>query len=102
MFLNLGYETFANCISHPDQKERRRVNHYVVEIGSNADEMGQLESCQTIPLMETDGHELMDSNDLRDYAKSIEEFVPEIVRSLTLENLPASRQELNGIIPRDK
>jgi hypothetical protein len=102
MFLNLGYETFANCISHPDQQERRTVNHYVVEIGSEADEMGQLESCQTIPIMETDGHELMSSDDLGKYVRSIEEFVPEIASSLTVENLPQFRQELNGIIPRDK
>ena len=77
-------------------------NHYVVEIGNKADKMGQLESCQTIPIMETDGHELMNNEDLRKYARSIKAFVPEIVSSLTLKNLPQFRQELNRIIPRDK
>jgi len=101
-FLDLGYETFANRISHPDERLRKMVNHSVISMSEAAHALGRLDSFLTIPHMETDGHELMDPQHFSRYKEFMRQFVPEVTKTLTLKNLPLKRFQVNRVIPRDK
>jgi len=101
-FLDLGYETFANRISHPDIEMRKMVNHSVITMSEVAHSLGRLDSVPTIPFMETDGHELMDPEYFTKYKGFIGRFAPDLTRSLTLENLPKAQFQVNKAVPRDK
>ena len=101
-FLDLGYETFANRISHPDVEMRKMVNHSVISMSEAAHALGRLDSFPTIPFMEKDGYELMDPQYFDKYKEFIRRFAPDITSSLTLENLPKRQFQVNKAVPRDK
>jgi len=101
LFANLGFETLANHISHPDQNARKLVNRYAVEMSYVAHQLGRVQSFLTVPIMETDGHELMDEESFKQFKEIVENYAPEIAKTLTLDNLPEHRKQLNMSIPKD-
>lgn len=101
LFINLGFETLANFVSHPDEKARRLVNRYAIEMSYHAHKLGRVQSFLTIPIMETDGRELMNQESFEKLRQIIRLYAPEIADALTLENLPRFREELNQKIPKD-
>ena len=102
LFINLGFETLANSISHPDFKLRRKVNSRAVQMSQKAHELGRVQSFLTIPIMDTDGNELMDERSFDVFRDIVRNYAPELADELTLENLPDYREELNRRIPKDK
>jgi hypothetical protein len=101
-FINLGFETLANVISHEDLEKRICVNREAVAMSAIAHRLGRVQSYLTIPLMETDGHELMDQETFETFKHIAAHYVlKEILNKLTLENLPEYREELNKCIPKD-
>ena len=102
LILNIGYEVLANPESHPSKTYRKLVNHTLIKVASFADERKQLVNYHTIPILETDGYEILDMEDLLVYKKIIGKFAPDITSSLTLENMPDLRSVLNRRIDRDK
>ncbi len=102
LFLNLGFETLANSVSHPDEKLRKKVNKCAVEMSHKAHELGRVQSFLTVPLMDTDGHELMDEASFDLFREIARKYAPDFVDDLTLENLPDYRAKLNRRIPKDK
>ncbi len=101
LFANLGFEVLANVISHPQKEERRRVNQYAIEMSYYAHQMGRVQSFLTVPIMETDGHELMTERSFILFKNIIRNYAQNISKILTLENLPRYREELNQLIPKD-
>tara|TARA_Y100000034_G_scaffold131104_1_gene191088 strand:+ start:1165 stop:2652 length:1488 start_codon:yes stop_codon:yes gene_type:complete len=101
LFVNLGFETLANIVSHPDEEKRRLVNQCAVEMSHYAHELGRVQSFLTVPIMESDGHELMDENSFEMFKDIVSKYAPEISSLLTLENLPNYREKLNQLIPKD-
>src|SRR3989344_4418172 len=101
LFANLGFETLANTISHPDEDMRKLVNRYAIEMSHYAHKLGRVQSFLTIPIMETDGNELMDEGSFEMFKDIISEYAPEISKVLTLSNLPQHREEVNRLIPKD-
>jgi hypothetical protein len=102
LFLNLGFETLANVISHPDSTVRKRVNHYAIDMSLIAHEFGRVQSYLTIPIMMTNGHELMDENDFESLLKIIRRYTGGLTDCLTLRELPDCRHEINKYIPKDR
>jgi hypothetical protein len=101
LFANLGFETLANHISHPDESIRKLVNRYAVEMSYMAHQLGRVQSFLTVPIMETDGHELMYEESFELFRKIVGNYAPKIAKLLTLDNLPEHREQLNRSIPRD-
>jgi hypothetical protein len=102
LFLNLGFETLANIISHPDAMERRRVNHYAIDMSLIAHEFGRVQSYLTVPIMMTDGHELMDETSFGSFVEIIRRYTGGLTNCLTLTDLPDCRHEINKYIPKDR
>jgi len=102
LFLNLGFETLVNNISHPDQTKRKLVNRYAIEMSYIAHESGRVQSYLTVPIMETDGYELMDEKSFERFREIIKIYIPDISKSLTLRDLPVHRAEINRFIPKDR
>jgi hypothetical protein len=101
LFGNLGFEALANNVSHPNEKERKLVNRFAVEMSYVAHQLGRVQSFLTVPIMETDGHELMDEDSFKLFREIIDNYAPEFSRFLTLDNLPEYRTRLNRLIPKD-
>jgi radical SAM superfamily enzyme YgiQ (UPF0313 family) len=102
LFLNLGYETLVNNITHPDIIKRKLVNQYAVEMSYIAHKLGRVQSFLTIPIMDTDGYELMDDNSFEHLIEILKIYIPNISRSVSLKELPALRAEINSFIPKDR
>jgi hypothetical protein len=100
-FANLGFETLANVISHPNQEERKLVNDYAIRMSYDAHQLDRVQSFLTVPLMETNGHELMTERSFKLFREIVKNYAPNISKVLTLENLPNYREELNRLIPKD-
>jgi len=101
LFANLGFETLANHISHPDQNARKLVNKYAIEMSYFAHQLGRVQSFLTVPIMETNGHELMDDESFEQFREIVGNYAPNIAKVLTMNNLPDYREQLNGLIPKD-
>jgi len=101
LFADLGFEALANNVSHPNEKERKLVNRFAVEMSYVAHQLGRVQSFLTVPIMETDGHELMDKDSFELFRKIIDNYAPEFSGFLTLDNLPEYRTRLNRLIPKD-
>lgn len=101
LFVNLGFETLANSISHDDEAKRRAVNAYAVDMSYVAHEFGRVQSYLTVPITQTGGGELMDSRTFGQFREIVARYAPEIAPSLTLDNLPSYRADLNRLIPKD-
>jgi hypothetical protein len=102
LFLNLGFETLANAVSHPDPVKRKRVNHYAINMSLLAHEFGRVQSYLTVPLMLTDGQELMDGEAFTSLVEIIRRYTNGITDGMTLAALPEYRQEINRHIPKDR
>jgi hypothetical protein len=102
LFLNLGFETLANAVSHPNPELRRKVNRCAIEMSQKAHDLGRVQSFLTIPLMDTNGTELMDQQSFDSFREIIRHYAPDLANDITLENLPDYRAELNKRIPKDK
>ena len=102
LFLNLGFEALANPLSHPNPQARKLTNKYAIEMSLQAHKLGRVQSFLTVPIMETDGHELMDEGSFEALREIISNYAPDIAPHLTLENLSEYRKELNRRIPKDK
>lgn len=101
LFANLGFETLANFISHSNPQMRRLVNQIAIEMSLAAHKSGRVQSFLTVPIMETDGTELMDEESFDEFTEIVGMYAPDLVEILTLENLPEHRKALNLAIPKD-
>lgn len=101
LFTNLGFETLANIISHPNIESRKLVNQAAIKMSYTAHKLGRVQSFLTVPIMENNGHELMDQESFILLKSIIENYAPEIASFLTLENLPKFREDINKTIPKD-
>ncbi len=103
LFLNLGYETLANFISHPNESKRKDVNAAAIKMSKIAHDLKRVQSYLTIPLMKRDGHELMDESSFELFKEIIAVYMPNnFLNKLTLKNLPDFRNIINASIPKDK
>jgi radical SAM superfamily enzyme YgiQ (UPF0313 family) len=102
LFLNLGFETLANVISHPDTAKRKLVNHYAIDMSLVAHEFGRVQSYLTVPVMMRDGRELMDENAFTSLVEIIRRYVGGLADCLTLAELADHRHEINKYIPKDR
>jgi hypothetical protein len=102
LFANLGFECLANTISHPDASIRKEVNRCAVEMSYAAHLFGRVQSFLTIPVLETDGNELMDEYTFEKFRTITARYAPDIAKKMTLNNLSEYRTELNKNIPKDK
>ena len=101
-FLNLGFETLANSISHADINKRKLVNKCAIKMSETAHKLGRVQSYLTIPPMQVDGNELMDSDSFEGFRGIISIYEPQLAKQMTLENLPQLREKINTRIPKDK
>lgn len=101
LFTNLGFETLANVTSHHDPQKRKLVNHYAVAMSHVAHELGRAQSYLTVPMMETDASELMDESTLELFQQIIKRYAPQLPDPFTPECLPAFRNSVNQLIPKD-
>ncbi|MFI1865178.1 hypothetical protein [Streptomyces jumonjinensis] len=99
-FLNLGFETLANEISHPDPAMRLMVNHYAVDMSMHAHELGRVRSYLTVPVSRP-GAEIMDEHTLGAFREITAHYAPGLVADLDTGNLAARRAALNAAIPKD-
>jgi hypothetical protein len=102
LFLNLGFETLANVISHPDAIKRKQVNHYAIDMSLIAHEFRRVQSYLTVPIMREDGHELMNEGDFKSFVEIVRRYTGGLTDCLTLTDLPDYRYEINKYIPKDR
>jgi len=102
LFLNLGFETLANAISHPNPVKRKLVNHYAIEMSLVAHEFGRVQSYLTVPIIMTNGNELMDEAAFRSFVEIIRRYVGKLADNVTLTELSYYRPEINMHIPKDR
>ncbi|MGP4114505.1 hypothetical protein ACTWP5_26795 [Streptomyces sp. 4N509B] len=100
LFLNLGFETLANEISHADPERRRMVNHYAVDMSHHAHRLGRVRSYLTVPLAD-DSAALMDDVTLERFRDIVGHYAPRLAPELRRDNLTAYRARLNSAIPKD-
>ncbi|MFB7273469.1 hypothetical protein [Streptomyces sp. NPDC056244] len=99
-FLNLGFETLANEISHEDPEMRLLVNHYAVDMSRHAHDLGRVRSYLTVPVS-SPGAPVMDERTLDGFREIAANYAPELTADLTTENLSERRAALNSAIPKD-
>jgi hypothetical protein len=102
LFANLGFEALANETSHPNPRHRKLVNRYAVAMSQAAHEMGRVLSYLTVPVTLAPDPELMDEESFEVFRGIVSRYAPEIASGLELSDLPARRQILNELIPKDK
>jgi hypothetical protein len=102
LFLNLGFETLANVISHQDPVKRRLVNRFAVEMSLIAHRYGRVQSFLTVPVIREDGSELMDEQTCEWFREIIRQYVGSACDTLSLASLAESRVEVNRHIPKDR
>ncbi|MYW05901.1 radical SAM protein [Streptomyces sp. SID3343] len=100
LFLNLGFETLANEISHPDPDKRLMVNRFAVDMSHLAHELGRVGSYLTVPVAD-EGVEIMDDPTMSRYREIVANYAPDLAPGLRPDNLVAQRTELNSAIPKD-
>jgi hypothetical protein len=101
-FLNLGFETLANNISHPDRTRRKLVNRYATEMSFIAHELNRVQSYLTVPLMVEDGSELLDEESFEWFVAITRRYLGNAHERITLEDFPVLREHLNRFIPKDR
>jgi radical SAM superfamily enzyme YgiQ (UPF0313 family) len=101
LFINLGFETLGNVISHPNPFLRKLTNSSAVRMSHEAHHLGRVQSFLTVPQMDTDGNELMDQESFEDFREIVNNYAPHLAKQMTLENLPGLSVELNELIPKD-
>lgn len=99
-FLNLGFETLANEISHEEPEMRLLVNHYAVDMSRHAHELGRVRSYLTLPVA-TPGAPIMDEATLDGFREIAAHYAPDLAADLCADNLPERRAALNSAIPKD-
>ncbi|MER8002264.1 hypothetical protein [Streptomyces sp. NPDC095613] len=99
-FLNLGFETLANEISHPDPTTRQLVNHYAVDMSRHAHDLGRVRSYLTLPVA-TPGASIMDERTLDGFREIAAHYAPDLAADLSADNLAERRAALNSAIPKD-
>ncbi|GAB2621825.1 hypothetical protein GCM10027168_62170 [Streptomyces capparidis] len=99
-FLNLGFETLANEISHPDPELRLMVNHYAVDMSRHAHDLGRVRSYLTLPVADP-GTPLMDEPTLAVFRDVVAHYAPDLAPGLTAANLAEHRAAVNSAIPKD-
>lgn len=99
-FLNLGFETLANEISHEDPEMRLLVNHYAVDMSRHAHELGRVRSYLTLPVA-TPGAPIMDEATLDGFREIAAHYAPDLAADLSVDNLAERRAALNSAIPKD-
>src|SRR5262249_6940251 len=102
LFANLGFEALGNETSHPGAGHRKLVNRYAIEMSQAAHEMGRVLSYLTIPVTIADDAEIMDEASFEIFRDIVGRYAPEIAADLELRDLPARRQILNELIPKDQ
>ncbi|MEV7683144.1 hypothetical protein AB0O64_32080 [Streptomyces sp. NPDC088341] len=99
-FLNLGFETLANEISHPDPEMRMLVNRYAVDMSRHAHDLGRVRSYLTVPVA-SPGAQVMDDRTLDGFREIVSHYAPEAAEGLNAGNLAERRGALNSAIPKD-
>ncbi|MFL6112588.1 MAG: hypothetical protein ACJ786_14720 [Catenulispora sp.] len=100
LFLNLGFETMANEISHPDPQIRREVNRYAIDMSLHAHELDRVRSYLTIPVV-TDGEPLVDDETADKLRVITARYAPDLAPELTPGNLADHRRVFNSAVPKD-
>lgn len=100
LFLNLGFETLANDISHDEPDKRLMVNRYAVDMSYRAHELGRVRSYLTIPMAEQ-GTEIMDDETTERFSEIVANYAPDLAPVLRKDNITEHRVALNSAIPKD-
>lgn len=99
-FMNKGYETLANPLTHPNVESRKLINYAGVKVSHEAHKRKQLQGSHTLPLTDT-GTDILDEAGYALFVETTDEYLPAWLRGSKLEDYAEAAPQINQYLPRD-